>query len=549
MGDTPALSSLPHVDILWRLLGLRYENVTNAPSGWEREHFPWPESFQNVADLWGQVGEQIGGENGIADQIRRELDRVLEVWKGEAAEAFKTKVNEVIYYAYQVARRCDSDIVIPSSIDATDPLERAEFSRGYKQIFDDLKEELASALTWEKSPSLPWIGDDRKEGGEFSLSMRGQKPSGSFGLKYWVLKNGEPVEIPKKHKTEIPEDEMWGYYSEAGIGTRTEDGPLYLVYVWPRDHWDFTKFYIWCEFNKEHEETCKQTARELEEKLSEGGQDMPSPPQQVPQIGGQGADVPGGGGPTGAGGPGGPGGPGLPDGPKGPSSPPETNLPDPKGPGGPTGPEGPKGPDEIPGPDDTRDPNIPPTDPYDPRPQDPSGPHDKFPDEIPEEFPRPDSDGDGIPDDIDPFPNDPDHNDDGIPDGEQWPDGYPDGDYDTGTETARAGGLPGGPSGAGIGGGAGPGAGAVGGPGAPGVGPGAGVAGAGVGGSPGVAGGVPGAGSGAAGLRGGMMPMMGAGMGGHDAGQDQQRNTYLEEDEDVWGADDDAPPPVIGGGL
>lgn len=46
-----------------------------------------------------------------------------------------------------------------------------------------------------------------------------------------------------------------------------------------------------------------------------------------------------------------------------------------------------------------------------------------------------------------------------------------------------------------------------------------------------------------------MMPMMGAGMGGHDAGQDQQRNTYLEEDEDVWGADDDAPPPVIGGGL
>jgi hypothetical protein len=45
-----------------------------------------------------------------------------------------------------------------------------------------------------------------------------------------------------------------------------------------------------------------------------------------------------------------------------------------------------------------------------------------------------------------------------------------------------------------------------------------------------------------------MMPMMGGGMAGQDGGEEQQRNTWLDEDEDVWGTNDnDAPPPVLGG--
>jgi len=56
-------------------------------------------------------------------------------------------------------------------------------------------------------------------------------------------------------------------------------------------------------------------------------------------------------------------------------------------------------------------------------------------------------------------------------------------------------------------------------------------------------------GAGGTGAAGGMMPMMGGMHGGmhNDSGQSEQRNTWLEEDEDVWGADDDAPGPVIGG--
>ncbi|WP_255274318.1 hypothetical protein [Actinomadura madurae] len=50
----------------------------------------------------------------------------------------------------------------------------------------------------------------------------------------------------------------------------------------------------------------------------------------------------------------------------------------------------------------------------------------------------------------------------------------------------------------------------------------------------------------AAGMRGmGGMPMApGAGQGGKD--EERERNTWLTEDEDVWGADDDTAPPVIG---
>ncbi|MFI0350677.1 hypothetical protein [Actinomadura sp. 9N407] len=75
-----------------------------------------------------------------------------------------------------------------------------------------------------------------------------------------------------------------------------------------------------------------------------------------------------------------------------------------------------------------------------------------------------------------------------------------------------------------------------------------GTAGGGMG--PGAMGGM-GAGRGGAGAgRMGGMPMggmpMGGGGAGNQGGQDRERETWLTEDEDVWGADDDTAPPVIG---
>ncbi|MEU8345939.1 hypothetical protein SAMN05443665_102184 [Actinomadura meyerae] len=58
----------------------------------------------------------------------------------------------------------------------------------------------------------------------------------------------------------------------------------------------------------------------------------------------------------------------------------------------------------------------------------------------------------------------------------------------------------------------------------------------------------PGAGAAGAGARGGMpmggMPMGQGAQGGKN--EERERNTWLTEDEDVWGADDDTAPPVIG---
>jgi hypothetical protein len=42
------------------------------------------------------------------------------------------------------------------------------------------------------------------------------------------------------------------------------------------------------------------------------------------------------------------------------------------------------------------------------------------------------------------------------------------------------------------------------------------------------------------------MPMGAGHGGGQNDGEERERTTWLTEDEDVWGADDGAAPPVIG---
>ncbi len=104
----------------------------------------------------------------------------------------------------------------------------------------------------------------------------------------------------------------------------------------------------------------------------------------------------------------------------------------------------------------------------------------------------------------------------------------------------------GGGLGGGLGGGAGGGFGAdPGGFGGAGTGSAGGPGGA-FGGGPGAAGAGAGAGRAGAGMRGPMggMPMGHGAQGGKE--EERERNTWLTEDEDVWGADDDTAPPVIG---
>ncbi|RKS71122.1 hypothetical protein BZB76_5608 [Actinomadura pelletieri DSM 43383] len=153
----------------------------------------------------------------------------------------------------------------------------------------------------------------------------------------------------------------------------------------------------------------------------------------------------------------------------------------------------------------------------------------------------------------------------GVPGGPKGPGGLPDGPGGPG--------LPGGPgSGSGLPGtdlaglppggpGGGPGLGGGGLGGGPGGAPGLGSGGPGgiPGGAPGLGSGGIGAGPGAMGAgalggsgfgaRGGMTGMgmpMGAGARGGGDGNEHERSTWLTEDEDVWGGNDDTAPPVIG---
>jgi hypothetical protein len=123
--------------------------------------------------------------------------------------------------------------------------------------------------------------------------------------------------------------------------------------------------------------------------------------------------------------------------------------------------------------------------------------------------------------------------------------GYDGSGIDPGTGLAGAGG--GGLTGAGAGGlGSGGGVGGLPGAGAGGLGSagaGSGLPGAGAG----LAGGLPGAGTGGAGRGGRVGGAMGGG-GGHGGpgGDEDEHSTWLNEDEDVWGSDTDAAPPVLG---
>ncbi len=126
--------------------------------------------------------------------------------------------------------------------------------------------------------------------------------------------------------------------------------------------------------------------------------------------------------------------------------------------------------------------------------------------------------------------------------------------YDSGSSLAGGGGVGGIGSGGGIDGLGSGGGGLGGGPGGLGSGAGAGTGGFGPGGAgAGAAGGRPGGGAGGAGGgtggRGAGGGMAGAPMHGGQGGGDEEereRSTWLTEDEDVWGGDTDAPPPVIG---
>ncbi len=447
-----------------------------------------------VADnVWKPLGEKA---TSIGHDIETALTQLTGEggWTGKSADTFVEEVKKVTQFAKDLGGRTYS---------------------GDDSYWNKLKAVKESAEENQKSDRLtepPW-NDGMSWNCHFTTWIGGNNSD----HEYWFYKTSDGKDNRRGEKYD--ETGWENLLSTAGFGWTTDDDEIRRPKDEPFERWE--RLYENAKVNVPEKLDCVDAADDLDETLK--NTEFPKTPEspkfeykpETPGLGGGG----GGGGGGGAG-----------------------DIPKPDIPG--------------PGDTDTKTPDIPdPTDTdHDGIPDD----EDKFPDDPTNDFPDDtgDSDGDGIPDSEDPFPNDPsgelpDRDGDGVPDSsDPFPDdptrggGGGGGDVDTGTSTARVGGAGGG----GIGGGG------LGGGGTPGGIPAGGTAGAGAGvGGPGGGASIaatPSISSTPGGVRGGMggmMPMMGAGMGGQDGGEEQQRSTWIDEDEDVWGTEGDAPPPVLGG--
>lgn len=498
--------------------------------------------------LWGDVGKQA---DELATYLKKALNRLLDKndggWVGEAADTFGDTVDNVVKFTREIAHAADSQYDAGSTNEnANDSNFQNSTKQGsFVQTLETLYNEIDAAQKDENSPAPPYWED-------------------SYWVKWWwagyeiryEIRKGKgegTIVDPPGHSGHWNDDEFagggtsWGsndgsggIYGEAQVKTRKDTDGMVFGYL-PENQEESDKLMKHLKFNEEEEETCRETARELAEKFDELKDKFPEGPQGIKVAGGDPSDgnFGGGGGGGGAGDmPGGPGGPGdMPEGPDGPGGPDDM----PEGPDGPDDPGDPDYPDDPEGPDGPDDPEGPdgPDDPGDPDyPDDPGGPDDPNDPDYPDGPDGPDY-PDGPDDPTVPGEDDPgdDYNTDQNPD--RWDPSGPsdDADLDGDTDLSRVDGAGGSP----VGGGPGTGVGGGGSGGGVSTAGGAGVAPAGLG---------TGGGAGGRGMGGfGMMPPMmgGGGAGAGGGGADGSRDTWLDEDEDVWGnGDDDAPPSVLG---
>ena len=553
---TTSLGEASHLERIVRLRGKSY--VWNDEDQYEDIDTPDVSRAHAHGLLWQGAGHRA---NEVAEALRTALEALLDRWEGKGARAFEKKVRQVIYFAGMIAHQCDSTHPEPTKPEDYDegsegggpegpeaPSGSGNEEKSYYQVWEEIYEKLLEISDDDKNPGFPWTFS----GNNFFMEADGDGFLNMAGLEYRVKNNDEDI------WGDEAEEDVWEKYKECFGGSdlnslvsagklKEEEGDGVWVFFWPNGASNMEKFYLHIKLNETENTINKEFAQALVDKYSKWPEQEPQPIQPPKLFSGDGGNggnggnggMPGGGnsGIPGGGGSGMPGGgnSGIPDGPSTPETPDIPDRPDLE--------EDPNGPD-IPNPNDPTDPNVPPD-----CPDDPNNP------ELPDQPDQPDTSDPNWPGpDRTPYdPGDPRYP--GGPDGPGnentgWP-----GQRDTGTETARTGGggpgtISGGPGGGTIGGGPG-GTGVPGGTGA-GVAPGMAGGSAGAGGAGAGAGGM-GAGAGGGAGRGGMgmMPMMGGGMGAGagEGGNEGDRDTWLNEDDDVWGTDGDAPPPVLGGGL
>lgn len=114
---------------------------------------PQSSTMTTSSQNWSNVGTQA---TGLADDLDSALKQLLKGWEGKAADEFSTNVTKVVAFARQIAHVADTDNPAPAADGTANPFTTSKSSTGYKQLFTSLASDATTYTGTSKAPGLPW---------------------------------------------------------------------------------------------------------------------------------------------------------------------------------------------------------------------------------------------------------------------------------------------------------------------------------------------------------------------------------------------------------
>jgi len=114
---------------------------------------PQAATMTTSSQNWSNVGTQA---TSLADDLDNALKQLLKGWEGKAADEFSTNVTKVVAFARQIAHVADSDNLAPAADGTSNPFATSKSSTGYKQLFTGLASDVTTYTGTSKAPGLPW---------------------------------------------------------------------------------------------------------------------------------------------------------------------------------------------------------------------------------------------------------------------------------------------------------------------------------------------------------------------------------------------------------
>ncbi len=249
---------------------------------------PQAATMTTSSQNWSSVGTQA---TGLADDLDSALKQLLKGWEGKAADEFSTNVTKVVAFARQIAHVADTDNPAPAADGTANPFATSKSSTGYKQLFTHLASDVTTHTGTSKAPGLPW------ETGRWWW-----KWYDTWSFNYEVRDDSGVV------NGDINGDKFVDFMRDHGIPTNDAADGL-VSHPLPKDWPASVKAFEAKEFNTDQQNDCRAAGNDLATKYKDFGDglgDAPVAPtltgsSGLPDTSGVGS-TPGGGMPTRGGG-------------------------------------------------------------------------------------------------------------------------------------------------------------------------------------------------------------------------------------------------------